>query len=210
MNSTLIAEGAEAKIFKKGSTRITKERIEKPYRHPELDKKIRKGRNKREAKILVKAKEQDVNVPTVNNINKKNEPTDEVTLTIEFIDGDKLADTLNDYPEKKQYDIMEKLGAEIAKLHDADIVHGDLTTSNTLLKEENVFIIDFGLGYFSRKIEDKAVDLHVLKQALEAKHWQHYETLFEHFLKGYKPEEQEKILERLVAVERRGRYKKGS
>jgi len=72
-----------------------------------------------------------------------------------------------------------------------------------------LYIIDFGLGFQNGKFEDKAVDLHLLKEALEAKHFQHHETLFKEFLKSYtnKNAESKKVLERLRAVEKRGRYK---
>ena len=78
-----------------------------------------------------------------------------------------------------------------------------------ILKEKEVYFIDFGLGFQSHKIEDKAVDLHLLKQALEAKHFQNHEALFKNFLKGYKKdyEDSKKIIERLKIVEKRGRYK---
>ena len=71
-----------------------------------------------------------------------------------------------------------------------------------------IFLIDFGLGYISDKIEDKAVDLHLLKQALEARHFKNWKILFEEVEKGYKNyNESKKVLERLKAVEKRGRYK---
>jgi Kae1-associated kinase Bud32 len=78
-----------------------------------------------------------------------------------------------------------------------------------ILKENKVFLIDFGLGYISIKIEDRAVDLHLLKQALEAKHFRNWEVLFQEFQKYYSKNylESNKVFERLIAVERRGRYR---
>jgi len=77
-----------------------------------------------------------------------------------------------------------------------------------ILQEDKIFFIDFGLGYFNGKYEDKAVDIHLLKQALEAKHFKHWEALFNEFVKGYKKySEAEKVFQRLKAVEKRGRYK---
>ncbi len=70
-----------------------------------------------------------------------------------------------------------------------------------------IFFIDFGLGFISTKIEDKAVDLHLLKQALEAKHFKNWEILWKEIEKNYKFADAKKILERLKAVEKRGRYK---
>ena len=181
----IIAQGAEAKIIYTGRF-IIKHRISKGYRHPILDKKIIKSRTKSESKLLTKAS---------------------AKIKMPFIDGDKLSETLNSYPEKKQLAVMQQLGKQVAKLHRNNIIHGDLTTSNTLLKKGKIYIIDFGLGFVSERIEDKAVDLHLIKQALEAKHFQNWEKLFQAFLNRYKNKETGKVLEQLKKVESRGRYK---
>ena len=50
----------------------------------------------------------------------------------------------------------------------------------------------------------------ILKQALEAKHFKNWETLFRKIADGYSsinPKNSQKVLERLKAVEKRGRYK---
>ena len=202
----LIAQGAEAKIFLDKSV-INKERIPKGYRHPQLDEQIRKQRTKREGKILFKALALNIQVPKVLNTNQKGEPSNKFNIEIEYINGDRLSETLNNYDEKKQFATMKQIGEQVALLHKNNIIHGDLTTSNTILKGDKVYIIDFGLGFISTKIEDKAVDLHLIKQALEAKHFQNHEDLFDQFTKGYKWEDSGQILERLITVEKRGRYK---
>ncbi|MFA5061086.1 MAG: KEOPS complex kinase/ATPase Bud32 [Candidatus Pacearchaeota archaeon] len=199
MELKVIAQGAEAVIFL-NNKEINKSRTEKSYRHPLLDEKIRRTRTKSEAKILQKAHEFGINVPKVIKVDK-------FDLKIEFIEGDRLSEKLNDYKEEKQTLVMKKVGKQVAKLHKKDIIHGDLTTSNMILREKEVFIIDFGLGFFSSKIEDKAVDLHLIKQALEAKHYQNHEKLFNNFLKGYIWDDSKKVIERLKVVEKRGRYK---
>lgn len=206
MTKELISEGAEAKIFLENNI-VTKERIVKGYRHPELDLKIRKQRTKKEGRILFKAFNLGINVPELLNKNYKGEPSDKFNLKIEFIPGDRLSVTLNNYEEKKQFSTMKKIGEQTALLHKNNIIHGDLTTSNTILHHDKVFIIDFGLGKISTKIEDKAVDLHLMKQALAAKHFKNNEDLFENFCKGYSFEDSNKILKRLTIVESRGRYK---
>lgn len=83
-------------------------------------------------------------------------------------------------------------------------------SANEMSSNFSVYFIDFGLGFISKKLEDKAVDLHLLKEALEAKHFKHWQELWKEIEKSYKnqyPKESKKILERLRAVERRGRYK---
>jgi len=179
----LLQQGAEAKIFLIRD-KVIKDRIPKGYRHPQLDNQIRRHRTKSEAKILTKALALNINVPKVISSDKFN-------IQIQYIKGDKLSQTLNSYPEKKQFQIMQQLGKQVALLHQNNIIHGDLTTSNTILhtlptkseanykrselkakrteSEANyqVYLIDFGLGFISTKQEDKAVDLHLIKQALE-------------------------------------------
>ena len=77
-----------------------------------------------------------------------------------------------------------------------------------IYSKNKVYFIDFGLGYESNKTEDKATDLHLIKQALEAKHFKFFESLFKSILKGYKISKNcSEVLKRLEAVEKRGRYK---
>lgn len=207
----LLSMGAEAKIFleidREGNETILKTRIPKNYRHEKLDNSIRTRRTRREAKILFKSGEAGCNVPQVFNINEKGICQDKFNIKMEYIPGDRLSEKLNNYGKEKQKIIMEKLGSQVARLHENNIIHGDLTTSNTIFYQNEVFIIDFGLGFISTKIEDKAVDLHLIKQALEAKHFLNWDDLFESFEKEYKWEKSQEVLERLEVVESRGRYK---
>jgi len=199
MTQKLIQYGAEAKIFLNNNI-VTKQRIPKSYRHQTLDNQIRIRRTRSESKLITKAHKLKINVPKILNVDK-------FIIELEFINGEKLSETLNSYNEKKQFKVMQKLGKQVSLLHKNNIIHGDLTTSNIILKENKIYIIDFGLGFISLKLEDKAVDLHLIKQALEAKHFQNHENLFDNFLKGYKFQDSDKIIERLKAVEKRGRYK---
>jgi Kae1-associated kinase Bud32 len=199
MKQKILYQGAEA-ILTKTKKGIEKNRIEKKYRIPQLDESLRKTRTKREINLLSKAiKIPNTNIPNIINIDK-------FKIELEEIQGDKLSDKLNTYPLKKQLQIMQKIAEQFSNLHQNNIIHGDPTTSNMILQEKTnkVFIIDFGLGFISERIEDKAVDLHVLKQALEAKHWQNYSKLFNEFLINYSNKE---VIERLKIVEARGRYK---
>ena len=73
---------------------------------------------------------------------------------------------------------------------------------------DKVYFIDFGLGFISHKIEDKAVDLHLLRQALEAKHFKHWKELFDEVLRGYSASKNsDSVLKQFRKVEARGRYK---
>ena len=42
------------------------------------------------------------------------------------------------------------------------------------------------VSFFSKRIEDKAVDIHLFRQALESKHHQIWRDAFKNFLLGYK------------------------
>lgn len=64
------------------------------------------------------------------------------------------------------------IGESIARMHEADVVHGDLTTSNMLIRctDGRIVLIDFGLGSMKPTAEDKAVDLYVLERAFASTH----------------------------------------
>jgi len=74
---------------------------------------------------------------------------------------------------------------------------------------DKVYFIDFGLGFNSLRNEDKAVDLHLIKQALEAKHFQNWEKYWKAIESSYKKASKKanEVLEKLKVVESRGRYK---
>lgn len=202
----LIQQGAEAKIFlDEKNELVTKYRISKSYRIPEIDKAIIKKRTKSETKILEKASK-IIPCPCPEENTKEFDK-----IIMPYINGKKLSENLDHFEPKKQKEIMKDAGKNIALLHKNHIIHGDLTTSNMILKDNRLYFIDFGLGFISRKVEDRAVDLHLLKQALEAKHFKNWEILLEQILKTYEKtlgkEESKKVFERLTAVERRGRYR---
>lgn len=193
----IIFQGAEG-IIKINKNIVTKDRVKKSYRLEELDNKIRKQRTKKEIRLLQKASKA-IYVPKVIS-------SSDFKIDLEFIKGKKLSDNLDKL--KNSENICKKIGENIAKLHDLDIIHGDLTTSNMVLSKSEVYFIDFGLGFESNRIEDKAVDLHLIKQALEAKHFRNFKEYFKNVLMGYKISKNSlAILNQLEKVERRGRYK---
>ena len=194
----LIAQGAESKLYLE-SNKITKDRFSKKYRLKEIDEKLRKFRTKREAKILEELKKIKFPSPKLISNDEKQK------IEMEFIKGQLLKNILE---EKNCIKLSEEIGKKVAILHNKDIIHGDLTTSNMILDKE-IYFIDFGLSLFSKKIEDKAVDLHLLKQALESKHYKIWEKCLKSVLKSYKKnaENSKEILKRLEVVEGRGRYK---
>ncbi len=196
----LIGQGAEAKLYRAGN-KLIKHRVKKGYRVKELDLELRKTRTRREAKMLAKLARLSLNVPRLISFDDR-----KMEIIIEFIEGAKLSEELEnlDYLE-----IMRLLARSVANLHNNDIVHGDLTTSNMILNESGLYLIDFGLAYHTTKIEDKAVDLHLLKQALQSKHSNISAVCFSAFKEEYSrfSKQSMEIFKRLEKVEKRGRYK---
>jgi TP53 regulating kinase and related kinases len=194
---TQIGMGAEA-ILTRTPEGIVKSRPPKPYRHVQLDNELRKSRTRHEARILEKAKAIGVSVPDVKVV-------DETTLLLSEAPGLQVKELLDADPL-----IAHQIGRLVAKLHDANIIHADLTTSNMLYDSatHHLTIIDFGLSYISQKDEDKAVDLHLFKQSLESKHHRVILQAYRHFLKGYRDSHNaENVIDRLRKVEARGRNK---
>ena len=188
-------KGAEASIEIE-EDKVIKRREPKEYRHPKLDSKIRKERTETEARLIEDARRHNVSAPEAEII-------DESTIELEKLEGKQLKEDLDG-----RIELMEKLGKNIAYLHSTGIIHGDLTTSNVMISEEELYIIDFGLSFRSQRTEDKAVDIHLLKQVLNSSHPEITEKAWKNFIEGYgKYEESEEVLEQLEDVEKRGRYK---
>ncbi|MBU90534.1 Kae1-associated kinase Bud32 [Candidatus Woesearchaeota archaeon] len=194
----LIAQGAESKLFLDGN-KVIKDRFRKTYRIKEIDEKLRKTRTKREAKVLDKLQKINFPVPELIKNNEKD------TLEIKYIKGELIKNKLN---KNNCVKLSKEIGNKVAVLHNNDIIHGDLTTSNMIFNKET-YLIDFGLSFFSKKIEDKAVDLHLLKEALESKHSEIWEKSYKAALDGYvnKAVDGKDILKRIKIVEKRGKYK---
>ena len=203
MPQKLISQGAEAKLFLEGD-KVIKNRFTKSYRIKEIDQKLRSFRTRREAKILQKLESINFRSPRlISSDDKEN-------IIIEKVSGNLLKDILEKSNYKK---LCNEIGSKIAVLHNNSIIHGDLTTSNMIFNNR-VYFIDFGLSSFSEKAEDKAVDLHLLKEGLESKHYKIWEDCFKCALDVYKKEAKNssETLKRIEVVEKRGRYraKKGS
>ncbi|MFH0867734.1 MAG: KEOPS complex kinase/ATPase Bud32 [Candidatus Woesearchaeota archaeon] len=194
----LIAQGAESKLFLDGA-KVVKDRFRKTYRIEEIDERLRKFRTKREAKVLDKLQKINFPCPKLIFNNERD------TIEMEFIDGKLLKNILDDGNCVK---LSKEIGEKIAILHNKGIIHHDLTTSNMIFKDE-IYFIDFGLSFFSEKIEDRAVDLHLLKEALESKHSGIWEKCYDAALESYaeKADDSDDVIERLKIVEKRGRYK---
>jgi TP53 regulating kinase-like protein len=132
-------------------------------------------------------------------------------------------------------ELMRRVGREVGKLHALGVCHGDLTTSNLMVRSStsspttttsasassrqeeqhtkakvdlsgDVYLIDFGLTTASIQDEDKAVDLYVLERAFAATH-PAAEPLFQEVLVAYGESYKgaKGVLKRLEGVRLRGR-----
>ncbi len=215
-NSTcgvLIKKGAEAWLYLDewlGFKVVRKVRVPKAYRDPALDLELRLHRTRMEAKLLREAKEAGVPTPTVFMVDLSR-----AELVMEFLEGPLLRDFLFKAEKSSVGFVMEKLGVFVGRLHVKGIIHGDLTTANVVVEEKLgiPFLIDFGLGFFSHSLEDKATEIYVLKKSLENIHFSLAKEAFEQFIKGYVSvtgeKEVKEILKRVKLIASRGRYKGG-
>jgi TP53 regulating kinase-like protein len=196
----LIKRGAEAEIrlVKWYDTlSISKIRIPKPYRNSILDNIIRKVRTLHEAQMLYEAKRSSVNTPSIYFVDPVN-----CEIIMEYIDGIVLKNII-----EKDTKLSKLIGEQVGILHSNDIIHGDLTTSNFLLYNNTIILIDFGLAFRSKRIEDKAVDIRLIKEILSSAHAPLFNELFDLFLDGYSNFVNiEPILNKVKEIESRGRY----
>ena len=107
-------------------------------------------------------------------------------------------------------DLCFNVGYTMALLHNGDIVHGDLTSSNVLVMKRidkyDCVLIDFGLSTNSSLVEDKGVDLYVLEKAFLSTH-PNSQDLFDKILAGYcsAARSQKVVMSKLSEIRMRGR-----
>jgi len=205
----LIKKGAEASLYIADwyeKRVVIKARLPKKYRPAELDEKIRGYRTAHEPQLMHEAKKAGVPTPTIFLVDVKN-----AAITMEFVEGKQVKQLLGKISKRKRKELCVEIGESIGKMHKHGLIHGDLTTSNMILGVEGkIFLVDFGLGEKNAELEARGVDLHLMKHALQSTHYQFAEECFEAVLKGYSAvlgvEEAGKVLEKIVEIERRGRY----
>jgi TP53 regulating kinase-like protein len=126
-------------------------------------------------------------------------------IVMQYVKGKLARDILS-----RNLKICRKMGIYTAKLHENNIVHGDLTTSNFIVSDGKLVLIDFGLAYYSDRIEDKAVDIRLIKEIMSSAHASFFKEAFDNFIKGYESiaggSVTSKIVKKVTEIERRGRY----
>ncbi|KAL4944291.1 hypothetical protein BDV06DRAFT_187754 [Aspergillus oleicola] len=231
-------------------------RPSKPYRHPILDRRLTRARILQEARCLQKLVREGVNVPALLGLDwefssragENGQGKGGSWLVMEWVEGEVVRVLFErweayikgfekagrsvpdkDAEESKVRGLMRRIGAAVGGLHRAGVIHGDLTTSNLMLRSDSsqsqttngakvekeggspsmegeVVMIDFGLASQSVADEDRAVDLYVLERAFGSSH-PRTERFFEEVLVGYKESYKGAVstLKRLEDVRMRGR-----
>ena len=216
----LISQGAEALVYRSslnGRPAVRKHRPSKSYRLPILDKRLTKQRITAEAKLLQLCKDAGIDVPELYRTDPKRGD-----LWMEHVAGSSVKEVLRAIErgaelQVDKIEVMRGIGRTIAQLHMSGLVHGDLTTSNLLLRDNSgsICVIDFGLGNrvkYPKSGEERAVDLYVLERAFISTH-PNAADLFQVVLDSYvrRFEEQgeaeliKAVMKRLEVVRMRGR-----
>jgi len=211
----LIKKGAEANLYLEPFKRvlhtagegkvIVKDRISKHYRTPALDLRLRESRTVLEAKLLSDAKRAGVPTPLVYEVDRVG-----MRIVMEFVEGKQVKQILDRLRPTERKKLCYTIGRQVARLHRAGIVHGDLTTSNMILRPDGrVYFVDFGLGGYSPSTEERGVDLHLLRRALQSIHFRIADQAYAAALSGYRQEfggGAMEVIERAKDIESRGRY----
>jgi TP53 regulating kinase-like protein len=199
----LIKKGAEADIHLTdwyGRKAVRKVRKPKKYRNKFLDEQIRKKRTLHEAEMISSAKKVGVATPLIYFVDPKNS-----AIVMQYVKGDLVRDVIS-----KNLRLSRQMGVLTAKLHAKNIVHGDLTTSNFITFDHKLVLIDFGLSYYSDRIEDKAVDIRLIKEIMSSAHSTIFDNAFKLFMEGYESVNGQKftarIMRKVKEIEGRGRY----
>ena len=200
----LVKKGAEADIYVtiwNGLDSILKIRKKKDYRVHSLDMRIRTLRTIREAKMISEAKSFGITTPLVYFVDEK-----KCEIYLQLIKGKLVRDlSLN-----KIIKICTEIGKIVGTLHKNGVMHGDLTTSNFILSDQGLVILDFGLSQKTDKVDDYAIDLRLFKEVLNSAHAQIVEDAWLSFVLGYRKilgtMLTEKVLSHVSVIEKRGRY----
>ena len=205
----LVRKGAEANLYLEewyGLKVIKKVRMPKSYRLRQIDYEIRRSRTVHEAQIMSDAKRAGVPTPIIYLIDVKR-----TSIVMEYIEGPRVKEILNLLPSQERKELCRRIGGLIGQLHGKGIIHGDLTTSNMIIgQNEKIFFIDFGLAEYSVEVEKRGVDLHLMKRALESTHYPHAKECFTSIIAGYAMEvtskNSEEVVKRVREIAQRGRY----
>ncbi len=170
---------------------VEKERRPKRYRIRELDDVLRKKRTRTEVRLMNLARRHGVATPIVLDVRG-------YTIVMERIDGIPVREIMNE-------EICREIGRSLAKMHSANIIHGDVTPMNMIYMDEKIYFVDFGLAFVDTDVEPKGVDVHVFFEALKA-YFDEWKNLKKAFIEGYLETGNRDVIKRAEEIAERGRY----
>ncbi len=193
-SETAVLRGAEATVTIE-SAQVQKQRNPRTYRHPTLDTRLRAERTRAEARLTNAARRAGVTTPLLYDIDLH-----ESTLVFQRVGDCELRESVTESH-------IRELARSLATLHEAGFVHGDPTTRNVRIQRDatELFLIDFGLGYYTTSLEDYAMDLHILGGSLGGTE-DNAEALMQAAKETYREYGDDAVLSRLEEIEGRGRY----
>ena len=204
----LLYRGAEADVVLgdwQGLPAVFKVRKPLAYRLAVLDEEIRRQRTLREGEMIRYAKRAGVAAPFLYHLDLR-----AATLVMEYVEGERLRDLAGSMEEREAEEQFFKFGEGVARLHAAGMMHGDLTTANVVARRGSLVFLDFGLAYRTRRLEDHAVDLRLIKETLVGAHPGISEAALGAFFRGYEARAGSanfrRVHSQLRSIERRGRY----
>jgi Kae1-associated kinase Bud32 len=204
----LIYKGAEADIIRgtwQGLDAVFKVRRPLTYRLPVLDDAIRRQRTLREADMIHLAKLAGVEAPFLFDVELP-----AATLVMEFVAGERVKDLVGSATQDEVATLFREFGRDVARLHAAGMMHGDLTTANVVRRDARLVFIDFGLAVHTTRVEDHAVDLRLIKETLVGAHPKIAVAALDALFAGYTEvagrARSRAVMKQLLNIERRGRY----
>ena len=128
-------------------------------------------------------------------------------LVMEFLSGATAKDLLQG-GRGDPAPLARDIGRLAGTLHANGIVHGDLTTSNMIVHEGRLYLIDFSMGEKTDSLEAKGVDLRLLKEAWTSAHFVLAGLFESEVLAGYRETNPhaDEVIAKLAEIEERGRY----
>src|SRR5207244_11307568 len=142
-HAMLIKRGSKAELRRTefvGRAAVEKFRLPKSYRIAALDDELRRSRIRMEARLMADARAAGVAVPILYDIDLV-----ENKIVMEFIEGPTVKHVLEDGGSTALKTARE-VGRIVGCLHRAGIIHGDLTTSTMIVRDEWIVMSDFSWG----------------------------------------------------------------
>ena len=136
-SSTLLKQGAEGRVFLStflSRPCVVKQRFVKAYRHPSLDLSLTRARLTAESRSLLKVRRAGLDVPVVYWVCEV-----ERLIVMEHVQGRTVREWMQGEEGREEEEVarlMKAIGRTVAAVHAAGVIHGDLTTSNILVRDE--------------------------------------------------------------------------